>query len=283
MFRGVTVRDALQGAATAIGASGSGTARLDAELLLAHVLGIDRTRLFLDDDLTVEGPAVRAYQDLVRRRSVGREPVAYLLGRQGFRHLELEVDERVLIPRPETEHAVEAVVEHAPPAARVVDVGTGSGAIALALKDERPDLVITGSDVSAGALAVARANGERLGLDVTWLEADGIPNPQPTLLKGSDPFRWDVVVSNPPYVAEGDPRVAADVRAHEPHQALYAGADGLDVIRRLVARVPAPLLVLEVGEGQDQEVARLATQAGYGRVAVRADLAGIARIVIAWA
>jgi release factor glutamine methyltransferase len=286
MFRGVTVRDALQGAETAIGASGSGSARLDAELLLAHVLGVDRTRLFLDDGLTVEGPAVRAYQDLVRRRSVGREPVAYLLGRQGFRHLELEVDERVLIPRPETEHAVEAVVELAPHGARVVDVGTGSGAIALALKHERPDLDVTGSDISSDALDVARANAARLALDVTCVLADGVPNPQPTLLKGSDPFRWDVVVSNPPYVAEGDPRVAADVRAHEPHQALYAGADGLDVIRRLISgppTPPAPLLVLEVGEGQDQEVARLATQAGYARVAVRADLAGIARIVIAWA
>ncbi|MFL5845444.1 MAG: peptide chain release factor N(5)-glutamine methyltransferase [Solirubrobacteraceae bacterium] len=276
-MRGATVRDALQGAATAIAASGSDTARLDAELLLAHALGVERTRLYVDD-LTVEGPAIRRYQDLVRRRSVGREPVAYLLGRQGFRRLELAVDERVLIPRPETEHAVEAVVELAPPGARVVDVGTGSGAIALALKDERPDLDVFGSDISPDALAVARANGERLGLDVTWLESDGVPQPE-----GSVPSGWDVVVSNPPYVADGDERVAPGVRAHEPHLALYAGADGLDVIRRIVAGVPAPLLVLEVGDGQAQEVARLAKEAGYARTQGRGDLSGIVRIVVAWA
>ena len=234
------------------------------------MLGVDRTRLFLDSDLTVEGPAVRAYQDLVRRRSVGREPVAYLLGRQGFRHLELHVDPRVLIPRPETEHAVEAVVELAPPGARVVDVGTGSGAIALALKDERPDLDVTGSDISEDALAVARANAGRLGLDVAFVHADGPTNPQGARRR----LRFDVVVANPPYIAEGDPRVEPDVHAHEPHVALYAGDDGLELIRRLVAGVPAPLLVLEVGEGQDQEVARLAKEAGYARVTSRGDLAG---------
>src|SRR4051812_13929686 len=171
MLRGATVREALDGAATAIGASGSDTARLDAELLLAHVLGIDRAALFADPERTVEGAAVRSYQDLVRRRAVDREPVAYLVGRRAFRHIELAVDSRVLVPRPETEHVVEAVIELAPPAARVVDVGTGSGAIALALKDERPDLQVTGSDVSTDALDVARANGERLGLHVDWVHA----------------------------------------------------------------------------------------------------------------
>lgn len=280
-MRGATVRDAIGGAETAIAASGSPTARLDAELLLAHVLGIDRTRLFLDDALTVEGAAVRAFQDLVRRRSLGREPVAYLVGRRSFRHLELAVDERVLIPRPETEHAVEAVLEEAPPGARVVDVGTGSGAIALALKHERPDLIVTGSDISQGALAVARENGERLGLDVHWVLADGVAS----LDSGSDPGSkaWDVVVANPPYVPEGDPRVEPGVLAHEPHVALFGGEDGLAVIRRLVAGRPAPLLVLEVGDGQAQEVGRLAKEAGYARVAARGDLAGIVRIVVAWA
>ncbi|MCW2966924.1 MAG: prmC, partial [Solirubrobacteraceae bacterium] len=192
-MRGVTVADALDGAATAIGAGGSPTARLDAEVLLAHVLGVDRTALFTGPERTVEGAAVRHYQDLVRRRSVGHEPVAYLVGRRGFRHLELEVDSRVLIPRPETEHVVEAVVELAPQNARVVDVGTGSGAIALALADERPDLAVTATDISPGALAVARANAARLGLDVAFAEADLVP-----------PGDWDVIVANPPYVGEGD-------------------------------------------------------------------------------
>jgi release factor glutamine methyltransferase len=267
--RGVTVADALDGAATAIGAGGSPTARLDAEVLLAHVLGVDRTALFTGPERTVEGAAVRRYQDLVRRRSVGHEPVAYLVGRRGFRHLELEVDARVLIPRPETEHVVEAVVELAPAGARVVDVGTGSGAIALALKDERPDLAVTASDISPEALAAARANAARLGLDVAFAQADLVP-----------PGAWDVIVSNPPYVADGD-ELGADVRAHEPPLALFAGADGLDVLRRLVA-VRAPLLVVEVGAGQAAQVAALARAGGYAHTQLRPDLAGIDRVVVAW-
>jgi len=268
--KGVSVADALDGAATAIAAGGSPTARLDAEVLLAHVLGLERTTLFVDPQQTVEGPAVRRFQDLVRRRSIGREPVAYLVGRRGFRHLELDVDSRVLIPRPETEHVVEAVLELAPRGARDVDVGTGSGAIALALAHERPDLSVTGSDVSADALAVAQVNAARLGLDVAFVQADLVP-------AGS----WDVVVSNPPYVGEGD-ELGADVRAHEPHVALFAGADGLDVIRRLVG-VRVPLLVLEVGAGQAPAVAALARDAGFARTELRADLAGIDRVVVAWA
>ena len=130
--RGVPVSEALDSAVIAIAASGSDTPRLDAELLLAHALGIDRTALFLDPDRLVQGPAVRAFQDLVRRRSAGREPVAYLLGTKGFRHIDLYVDSRVLVPRPETELLVEVALD-LPAASRVLDVGTGSGAVALAL------------------------------------------------------------------------------------------------------------------------------------------------------
>lgn len=268
MLRGASVRDALEGAATAIGAGGSDTPRLDAELLLAHALGVDRAALFADPDRPVEGPAVRTFQELVRRRAVDREPVAYLVGRRGFRHLELDVDHRVLVPRPETEHLVEAALELAPPGARVVDVGTGSGAIALALKDERTDLRVTGSDISVDALSVARGNGERLALDVDWVLADLVP-----------PGDWDVVVSNPPYVAEGDV-LAAEVR-HEPPVALRAGPEGLDALRRLVA-VGAPLLIVEVGAGQAASVVADAEAAGYSRTEVRPDLAQIERVVIAW-
>jgi release factor glutamine methyltransferase len=174
----------------------------------------------------------------------------------------------VLIPRPETEHVVEAAVELAPQDSRVVDVGTGSGAIALALSDERPDLRVTGSDISAAALDVARANGDRLGLEVEWVLADLVP-----------PGDWEVVVANPPYVATGDP-LPPDVR-HEPADALLAGPQGLDVLRRLVA-VQAPLLVVEVGAGQAQIVAADALRAGWARTEVRADLAGIERVVVAW-
>ncbi len=269
-IRSATVHDALDGAVVAIGASGSESPRLDAELLLAHALGVERAALVIDPGAPVEGPAVRRFQDLVRRRSVAREPVAYLLGRRGFRHLELAVDRRVLIPRPETEHVVEAVVELAPVGARVLDVGTGSGAIALALADERPDLELTGSDVSAAALEVARANGGRLGLDVRWLEADLVP-----------PGEWDVIASNPPYVAEGE-TLPPDVAAHEPAAALYAGPDGLAVLRRLVAEAGSDLLVVEVGAGQGEAVAALASEAGWSRTEARRDLAGIERVVVAW-
>jgi release factor glutamine methyltransferase len=217
----------------------------------------------------VEGSAVRAFQNLVRRRSVQREPVAYLVGRRGFRHLELAVDNRVLVPRPETEFVVEAVLARAPQGARVVDVGTGSGAIALALKDERDDLEVTGSDVSPDALAVARANGERLGLEVTWVQADLIP-----------PGDWDVVASNPPYVREGE-TLPPDVGGHEPALALYGGPDGLAVLRRLVGARP-PVLVVEVGEGQARDVAALAAEVGYAGTEIVPDFAGIERVVVAW-
>jgi len=233
------------------------------------VLGVGRAELFMHPEWPVEGPAVRAYQDLVRRRAVGREPVAYLLGRRGFRRLELDVDARVLVPRPETEHLVEAVLRHAKPGARVVDVGTGSGAIALALKDERGGLEVTGSDISPDALAVARGNGARLGLDVTWIEADLVP-----------PGEWDVVASNPPYV-EDDAPLPPDVGDHEPRGALRAGPDGLDVLRRLVAATP-PVLAVEVGAGQAATVAALAIAAGFVGTEIVGDLAGIDRVVVAW-
>src|SRR4051812_21084698 len=159
---GVPVRYALDSALVALEAARVDSPRLDAEVLLAHALGVDRAALWLDPDRTVEGAAVRWFRDAVRARAVERVPVAYLVGRRGFRRLELDVDPRVLVPRPETEHVVEALLD-LPRGARVHDVGTGSGAIALTLKDERPDLAVSGSDISEEALAVARANAARLG------------------------------------------------------------------------------------------------------------------------
>jgi release factor glutamine methyltransferase len=271
-FGGATVGEALDSAVIAIEAAGSTTPRLDAEILLAAVLGVDRTALFVDPRREVVGPAVRALQDCVRRRSVEREPVAYIVGRRGFRHVELTVDARVLVPRPETELLVEVGLSFAPRAC-VVDVGTGSGAVALALKAERPDLTVVGTDVSAAALAVARANAARLGLDVEFLEGD--------LLAGIE--QCDGVLSNPPYVCDAERAgLAPEILRHEPPGALFAGQDGLDVIRRLVpaAAGVAPLLAVEVGSGQAPAVGALMADAGYADVSVRRDLAGIERVVV---
>jgi release factor glutamine methyltransferase len=257
------VRDALDSARIAIAAAGSDTPDLDAQLLLAHALGVDRAALIMDPDRPVEGPAVRAFQQLVRRRSVNREPVAYLLGTKGFRHIDVAVDPRVLVPRPETELLVEVGLTLAH-GARVHDACTGSGAVALALKHERPDLVVSASDASPAAIEVARSNARRLGLDVELSVAD--------LLDAAGGA--DAVLANPPYVQDGAP--LPPELAHEPREALFAGSDGLAVIRRIVAACEAPLLALEVGAGQAAAVAELAR----GEVEVLRDLAGIERVVV---
>ncbi|HEX4363947.1 MAG TPA: peptide chain release factor N(5)-glutamine methyltransferase [Solirubrobacteraceae bacterium] len=275
-FGGASVRDALDSAVIAIAAAGSETPRLDAELLLADALGIDRTALFMDPGRAVEGPAVRAFQDAVRRRSADREPIAYILGRRAFRHLELEIDARVLVPRPETELLVEVGLELLGDGSRVADVGTGSGAVALALAQERPDLALVATDISRDALAVARANAERLGLTprVVFREGD--------LLAGAAGV--DAVLSNPPYVAETErASLAPEITRHEPPGALFAGEDGLGVIRRLVPAARdagARLLAIEVGQGQAAAVGGLMRMAGFTTVAARRDLAGIERVVI---
>jgi release factor glutamine methyltransferase len=272
-FGGVPVREALDGAVTAIAAAGADTPRLDAELLLGHALGVDRAALLMAPEREVTGPAVRAFQDLVRRRSVGREPVAYLLGRRGFRLIELEVDGRVLVPRPETELLVEVALD-LPDGARVVDVGTGSGAVALALKDERPDLEVVATDVSEEALAVARANAARLGLAVAFVRGD--------LLEGAGEV--DAIVANPPYVAEADrAALPPEVARHEPAVALFAGDDGLDVLRRLAREAGASqarFAAVEVGAGQAGAVEALLRAAGFVRVERHRDLAGIERVVV---
>jgi release factor glutamine methyltransferase len=266
-----SVRDALDSALIAFTAAGVDTPRLDAEVLLAAAMGVDRAVLIADPGRGVEPDAARAFQDAARRR-VQREPVAYILGRKGFRRLELEVDPRVLIPRPETEHVVEAALA-LPRGARVVDVGTGSGAIALALADERPDLRVVATEASAGALAVARANGARLGLEVEWREGD-------LLEPVAGPV--DAVVSNPPYVCARE-ALAPEIARYEPAAALYAGADGLEVLRRLApaaAAAGAAFAAFEVGAGQAADVEALLRAAGFEDLERVSDLAGIERVVV---
>jgi release factor glutamine methyltransferase len=266
---GITVRDALDSATIPLRAARVESPRLDAEVLLAAAMGVDRAALHRDPDAELPGDAVRPFQAMVLRRRK-REPVAYIVGRKGFRHLELEVDARVIVPRPETETLVEAALG-LPEGARVLDVGTGSGAVALALKHERPDLAVTASDVSRKALEVARANAERLGLDVELVVADLVPAGE-----------WDAIVSNPPYIADAErARLAPEITRHEPALGLFAGADGLEVIRELVpaAAERTGWLALEVGAGQADAVDGLMQAAGFAEVERHRDLAGVERVV----
>lgn len=245
----------------------SQTPRLDAELLLASILGVDRARLVIDRDEPVGRVDGERFWALVERRAA-YEPVAYVLGRRAFRRLELAVDPRVLIPRPETELLVEVGLT-LPAGATVLDVGTGSGAIALAVKDERPDLVVRGVDISADAVQVARDNASRLCLDVDFSVAN--------LLEHVGTV--DAVLANLPYVEDGF-ALPADVAHYEPATALFGGADGLDLVRRLVDQARCDLLALEIAPGQAAEVAAWVAGAGYPEVEVLPDLAGRQRVVV---
>jgi release factor glutamine methyltransferase len=253
------------------------TPRLDAEVLLAHVLGKDRVGLYTHFDQPLKPEELTAYRELIKRR-LASEPVAYLVKQKEFRSLTLKVDERVLIPRPDTETLVDAALSLLPAgAARIVDVGTGSGAIALALKAARPLDDVHAVDRSEDALAVARENGTRLSLDVGWHRGDLL-----------DPVRalapFDLIVSNPPYIPTAEiASLQAEVR-REPRAALDGGSDGLDVMRRLVAEGKALLgaggaLALEVGDDQADKVAELLRAAGLTEIVKKSDLAGTARVV----
>jgi len=260
----LTVRDALDAAVAAIAAAGCETPRLDAELLIADALAVDRAALHRDPERPISGAEARVISTRVRRR-VAREPVAYILGRQGFRHIELAVDSRVLIPRPETELLVEVALE-LPQGARVHEVGTGSGAVALALLDERPDLGVTASDASPAAVELARLNAARLGLPL-----------DPEITTGLPAGDWDLVIANLPYVREDEwEGLQPEIRKYEPREALVSGVDGLDAIRALVREAPpGTRLALEHAPGQAAAVRAL-----LGGAETRRDLAGRERVTL---
>jgi release factor glutamine methyltransferase len=266
------VRDALAAASDAMAAAGVPTPRIDAEALLAGITGRPAAELIADREAHLEPAESRAFSEAVRRR-LRREPVAYILGHKGFRHIELEVDRRVLVPRPETEMLVEVALSLDP--SSVLEIGTGSGAVALAVADEIPACRVTAGDASADALAVAGSNARRLGL------ADRV-----SFFEGTwpQPGRFDLIVANLPYVATGD-ELPPEVRDWEPSSALFAGESGLEAFEQVLdsldaSGVRAPAIALEIGHGQADEVSALVRGAGFGSTRLLRDLAGLERVVL---
>lgn len=255
------------------------TARLDAELILAHALGVARVGLYLDMDRPLGPEELGAIRALVKRRR-DREPVAYILGHREFYGRSFEVGPAVLVPRPDTETLVERALADLPDGARVLDLCTGSGIVAITLAAERPDVRVEGTDLSPDALLVARRNADRLGVAdrCTWLEGD--------LFEALPPDRtYHLVTANPPYIAEPDyETLQPEITRWEPRVALAAGAEGLDVLRRIAAGVqerlePGGRVLVEVGQGQARAVERSFVEAGLDPVASHRDLGGVDRVV----
>lgn len=269
----LTVVDVMRRAQGYLAERGVTSPRLDAELLLADVLDCDRLSLYTGFDRPLTQDETDRYRQHIARRAK-REPVAYIVGTRGFRNVLLAVGPDVLIPRPETELLVEWVVADAPPSSRVLDWGTGSGAIAIAIAGERPDLSVVGIDRSQEALDVARANDAENRVE--WHLSDGF--------LGMDDRVFDVVVANPPYVARDEfDSLAPEVR-YEPHGALVAGETGLETFETLIPEaarhlVDAGLLLVEIGADQGQAVTAMFAAAGFRDVEVRVDLAGLDRAV----
>jgi release factor glutamine methyltransferase len=260
---------------------GIDTARLDAECLLAHALGVERLGLYVDFDKPVQAGERAAFRELVQRRASERIPVSQLLGSKEFWSLEFRVTRDVLTPRPDTETLVQAALDRFPEKEtpiRVLDLGTGSGAIALAIAAERPQSVICATDKSQEALKLAQENAERLGNAdrIRFVEGDWL-----VPVRGE---HFDLVVSNPPYVAESERAGLPPELAHEPDMALFSGVDGLDALRILVREIPEVLapggaFALEMAPDQVSKVAEGCRKTGFQDVSTHRDLAGRPRVV----
>lgn len=279
--------DVLAEARGRLAAAGIPQAGREARLLLAHVLRLDEARLIARPETELAAAESGRFEELLERRAAG-EPSAYLLGRREFYGREFAVDPRVLVPRPETEHLVEAALAlELPEAPRILDVGTGSGCVAITLALERPGARVVATDRSPGALAVARANAQTLAaLALPATGADGgIRLVGANLAGGLDVAAFDLVVSNPPYIAEPEvPTLPVDVREHEPRDALVAGPTGLEAYEGLLAQLaaarPGTPLLLEIGAGQARRVEALLEAAGFVHERTVPDYSGIPRVVI---
>ncbi len=274
---GAVVGEALRLAQARLKNCNDASPRLTAEVLLAHVLGVDKAFLYAHPDERLDGGCRQRLQELVERRCAG-VPTQYLTGVQEFFGLEFEVTPDVLIPRPETEHLVEAALEVARPGDRIVDVGTGSGCVAIALKSKLPDVYVGACDVSPAALEVAGRNAKRLGAKIEFFAGD--------LAEALRPASVDLLVSNPPYVPLADlPGLQRELRA-EPSTALFGGEDGLEAYRRLAPQAavvlrPGGRLLLELGYHIRPAVEAMLPDAEWEPAEVKRDLAGLDRVLTA--
>jgi release factor glutamine methyltransferase len=276
-----TIESVLRWATDDFRGRGIDSPRLDAELLLGRALARSRIQLIADAKTPLEGDALARFRGLVKRRRA-REPVAYILGEREFYGRPFRVDRRVLVPRPDTETLVDVALERTADRAmsmRALDLCTGSGCVAITLARERPTTLVFAADVSADALAVARDNLLRLG-------AYNVALRQGDLFAAVDPaLRFDLVTANPPYIANGEiESLEPEIRDHEPRLALEGGADGLALVRRLVADAPARMaaggkLAVEVGFGEAATAAQLFAASGFGDVEIRRDYGRIERVV----
>ena len=275
------LKDVLRAAIMRLEDSRVGSPRLNAEVLLMHTLGCDRAYLYAHPERELTEDEMTRYDEHLSERGRG-VPSQYITGHQEFYGLDFIVGPGVLIPRPETEHLVEEVLDitnHIPPGPHIVDVGTGSGAIAIVIAHELPDAYVYATDISEEALEIARANATRLQVD------DDIEFRQADLLEGYADEKFDIVVSNPPYVGESEhDKVQLEVRKFEPHMAVFGGHEGMDIYRRLIPQAlrvlrPGRWLAMEIGYSQEAQVTALLE--GWQEVRSVPDLQGIPRVVVA--